>query len=441
MGVQGLKPRKRTKEEQPMKIWLRFFVALLIVGLNIRLGAEEAKSSSLFPYFSLEKSLTSWERTYPGDDLPHEIISDVFVPYETVDLCPANTLAAGLEFRDKNFFASLALSAPWWKEGKTLHWAPGIDVAAGFTLKKITLHAGLFTLLRQTRNPFDYDRKRAMRSIAYAGIGSGFKTTVFSVDYGFQISRGEFPDFLNEFHPYYSYALHARAMYNGTSWFHPFLRASVEKMSIGGDPVFQAGVGLVIGPRAPRAAVPANLYASTVFIKKPNIYLYPVRPTRVNVTIAPNGKITTSIPLYKNGWEVTAHPDGAIENTPGYLFYEALISVDTPAKGWCVTSDGLPSFLGGVLRKYGFNENEIKDFLEYWPSHLPRSPYWAVYPLVGLDVERICRLRVNPAPDALLRLWFVFRPLDKEVLLKAPDIPVFERKGFVVTEWGGAIKE
>jgi len=37
----------------------------------------------------------------------------------------------------------------------------------------------------------------------------------------------------------------------------------------------------------------------------------------------------------------------------------------------------------------------------------------------------------------MLRLFMVFKGLDRSVDIKPQEIPTFERKGFAVVEWGG----
>ncbi|MDE6592091.1 MAG: hypothetical protein K2K57_03390 [Oscillospiraceae bacterium] len=48
------------------------------------------------------------------------------------------------------------------------------------------------------------------------------------------------------------------------------------------------------------------------------------------------------------------------------------------------------------------------------------------------------QLEVFPAPDSMLRVFMVYRPLDEPVETEEQELPTFERKGFAVVEWGGA---
>ena len=161
----------------------------------------------------------------------------------------------------------------------------------------------------------------------------------------------------------------------------------------------------------------------------------------IKVHIKPNVKILKSIPEYKKGWDITAYPDGTITGTPGYLFYEAIVQIKTPENGWCVSSSEIIPFFKSTLKNYGFKNNEIADFLDYWQNHLPRSKFYAIHPVINGDLDLICPLNIKPAPDHILRAWFIFRPLSAKISLNEPHIPPFKRDGFVVTEWGGIIKE
>jgi hypothetical protein len=213
-------------------------------------------------------------------------------------------------------------------------------------------------------------------------------------------------------------------------------------LSFSRDLTFNVGFGVTFGSKTPHFRTPAKM-AAPIFchVYKPNIYLYPHKPCQVKVVVEPQGRMTVSIPPYGEGWNVKAYPDGAIENTPGYLFYEALVPVESPGEGWCLPAGEVTRFFEDILKKYGFQGKEIKDFLDYWSKKLPESVYYAVYPVINGDVDKICPLRIKPKPDNMLRVWFVFQPLAEALSLKEPEISVFNRKGFVAVEWGGIVKE
>ncbi len=176
-------------------------------------------------------------------------------------------------------------------------------------------------------------------------------------------------------------------------------------------------------------------------VDKPNIYLYPEEECIVEVALKPNGKITKSIPEYNEGWKVNIKPTGIINNEYTFLFYEAEVNVEIPESGWCIKINELNNFFRNILIDYGLNETEIIDFIEYWSNRLDESSHYCIYPLVNNDLTNICSISIDPKPDKMLRLWFIFVPVEQYKTLNKPEIPIFSRKGFEVVEWGGILHE
>ncbi len=174
-------------------------------------------------------------------------------------------------------------------------------------------------------------------------------------------------------------------------------------------------------------------------IRKPNIYLYPETPMQVDVNLQPQGHITVSIPDYQNGWSVWAEPNGRLDEAYDFLFYEAEVPLVKPHAGWCVSVDNLKLFFTEKLRAFGFNENEIYDFLDYWLPVLNNAPFYDIRPIVNEKLNWVCPITIVPQPDHLLRLWLLFTPAQHPTELPAPTIPSFSRTGFYATEWGGAV--
>ena len=105
-----------------------------------------------------------------------------------------------------------------------------------------------------------------------------------------------------------------------------------------------------------------------IVVYKPNIYIYPQEKTELTVTLnfPKGGNIITSIPEYKNGWDVTVDPDGWINDSFYYLFYESRQpDVWQQNEGWVVEKNQLETFFTENLAEYGFAENEIQDFTDY----------------------------------------------------------------------------
>ncbi len=60
---------------------------------------------------------------------------------------------------------------------------------------------------------------------------------------------------------------------------------------------------------------------------KPVIYLYPTEPTKVEVQLQYQGRLTATYPAYEDGWQVLVEPDGTLWNLQdgqpySYLFWE-----------------------------------------------------------------------------------------------------------------------
>jgi hypothetical protein len=170
---------------------------------------------------------------------------------------------------------------------------------------------------------------------------------------------------------------------------------------------------------------------------KPVVYLYPEHTTDIAVTLGfpEGGHVTESIPEYGDGWHVSVTPDGTIDGTWPYLFYEAalppLISLE---QGWVLDGGDLDSELSNLLLDLGFAGREIDDFVDYWVPELQGWPWYAVYPQAP---DALVTLSIAPQPDHVLRASLVIRGLLEPITLTAPPAAEsFHRDGFVATEWG-----
>lgn len=180
---------------------------------------------------------------------------------------------------------------------------------------------------------------------------------------------------------------------------------------------------------------------------KPAINLYPKEKSKIHVEVAPKGEFTLTIPAYPgNGWNVTADPNGKIYyggNTYPYLYWEAAMPdglIKQPNEGFVVKYDKLGTLFNTIMPQLGLNAKEQKEFSEYWLKALPNSPYYFVGVVPQNEVDEMAPLKVQPAPDSVLRVTLYFKALDKEIEVTAPKLDTIERKGFNVTEWGGFFK-
>jgi hypothetical protein len=176
---------------------------------------------------------------------------------------------------------------------------------------------------------------------------------------------------------------------------------------------------------------------------KPNIYIYPVEEIRVNVwlTFPKGGAVTVSNPEYENGWYVTVDTTGNIDGKYDYLFYESeQPDVCQMKKGWCIKKDNLTQFFRENMSEYGFNCHEIDDFNEYWIPRFNSANYYLLYAQTNEIMDSVVKLNLSETPDNILRLFYVVKESDNSILLEAPEISVFNRTGFFVTEWGVILK-
>jgi hypothetical protein len=177
-----------------------------------------------------------------------------------------------------------------------------------------------------------------------------------------------------------------------------------------------------------------------IVVKKPAIYLYPKTDAAVSVKLSVNGAITNDVPSYGNGWNVFATKEGVIDGKYDYLFYEAKLNkVDVPSEGWIVKYNDLGSWFDVNLKKLGLNEKETSQFKEYWLAELPESKYYDIRLLTKDYLDENMKLSVSPSPDTLIRVEFLFKPLNEYTELKEPKIATPVRQGFVVVEWGGVL--
>ena len=175
--------------------------------------------------------------------------------------------------------------------------------------------------------------------------------------------------------------------------------------------------------------------------EKPVIYLYPEEVTDVTVQLDYSGKLTCTYPAYKDGWQVTAAPDGTLTDASGqtynYLYWEGEGTERYDfSRGFCVPGADTAAFLEDALAQLGLTRKEANEFIVYWLPRMEQSPY----NLIAFQQEAYtdaAPLTVTPAPDSILRVFMAWQPLEAPVDIPAQTLPAFERHGFALVEWGG----
>jgi len=178
------------------------------------------------------------------------------------------------------------------------------------------------------------------------------------------------------------------------------------------------------------------------YTKKPVIYLYPTEKTQVSVSLEFDGRLTCTYPDYGDGWNVTAYPDGTLINQAdskeySYLYWEGLSDAQYDfSKGFVVKGEDTAAFLQAKLSEIGLTPKEYNEFIVYWLPEMQDNPY----NLIAFQDEEYTDtavLDISPEPDSMLRVFMAYKPLTQYQEIEEQVFPAFERKGFVVVEWGG----
>jgi len=176
--------------------------------------------------------------------------------------------------------------------------------------------------------------------------------------------------------------------------------------------------------------------------KKPVLYLYPETVTDVTVTLDLNGTLGCTYPAYpKDGWKVTAYPNGKLivgGEEYNYLFWEGnLNTVFTFDKGFCVKGSDTAAFLKKALSEMGLIPSEYNDFIVCWLPQMEKNAFNLIS-FAHVSYTDNAKLEITPKPNSTLRVFMIFKPLQKPVTIAPQTFEKFERNGFTVVEWGGA---
>jgi len=175
---------------------------------------------------------------------------------------------------------------------------------------------------------------------------------------------------------------------------------------------------------------------------KPVIYFYPQKETLVSVKLSVDGELTCTYPKYKNGWNVTAYPDGTITDENGqkynYLYWEAETSTQYDfSKGFCIKGEDTAEFLEKSLSSLGLNRKEANEFIVYWLPLMEENPYNIIS--FQTDIyEETAKLEITPKPDTVIRVFMAWKKADEFIEIPKQELLKPERNGFTVVEWGGS---
>ncbi len=176
---------------------------------------------------------------------------------------------------------------------------------------------------------------------------------------------------------------------------------------------------------------------------KPVIYLYPETETAISVKLDYSGRLTATYPVYEDGWEIIAAPDGTLTDpetgrTYYCLFWEGVSDTEYDfSQGFVVPGSETAAFLEHALESLGLTDREAEEFILYWLPKMQDNPY----NLISFQQETYtdsAALEITPEPDSLLRVFMAWKPLESPIEIPPQPLERFARTGFTAVEWGGA---
>jgi hypothetical protein len=181
-----------------------------------------------------------------------------------------------------------------------------------------------------------------------------------------------------------------------------------------------------------------------IYVGKPVIYLYPTQTTKITVKLDYDGTLDHTYPVYDNGWEITAYPDGRLINQKdgmeySYLFWEGHGAGEYDiSEGFVVKGGDTIAFLQEKLAYMGLIPAEYNEFIVYWLPQMQNNPY-NIISFQGTDYTDTARLTITPEPDNILRVFMTFKPAETPVFIPEQALTPFQRNGFTAVEWGGSM--
>ncbi len=183
-----------------------------------------------------------------------------------------------------------------------------------------------------------------------------------------------------------------------------------------------------------------------IIVFKPVIYVYPKEETKVKIELNVNGKLGFTYPLYKEGWNFTASPNGNISmcgKEYNYLFWESEMpkyALDRNDKtGFLVSTDTLLPFLENSLSQMGFNSKESADFITFWYPRMMMNEKNHIKFLFNESCDAYAELKITPQPDHIFRVGMVWSEATTDFVPEKQIIQSLNRNGFTILEWGGMI--
>jgi hypothetical protein len=147
---------------------------------------------------------------------------------------------------------------------------------------------------------------------------------------------------------------------------------------------------------APSTLPPAqNVDELDIISYKPVLYLYPTQKINVSVKLnLHNQTLMHPYPAYKNGWNVTAEPNGNIVNNETNrahycLFWETKGDdlIQKFEQGFVVEGAKTADFLEQKLALLGLTPKEANEFIIFWLPQMENNPYNLIYLVL---IQNVC---------------------------------------------------
>ena len=156
------------------------------------------------------------------------------------------------------------------------------------------------------------------------------------------------------------------------------------------------------------------------------------------ITVTPDDSPAFASPACAEVWKLECDPDGSFTAEDGTichrLYWESDINRTVAMdEGFCVPSADTAAFLAESLEKLGLNSLEINDFLITW---LPRMEGNA-YNLIAFHTDH--GAKISPAPDTVLRVLMVCKPLAESMDIAPQTLTPTERTGSMAVLLSGGI--
>ena len=179
-------------------------------------------------------------------------------------------------------------------------------------------------------------------------------------------------------------------------------------------------------------------------VKKPIVYFYPENEMDLSINYVNEDKLLTTYPKYNNGWDIRLNKNGTFVTDASNREYYALYFDELPnykcsfGEGFYVNKDNAINFLEEKMDFIGYTNREVDEFMMYWLPILESNKHSLVYFEQTEERNEECPLIFSTNPDTLIRTIIHIKKVDGEVNIPEQQLKHYDRKGFVVTEWGGA---